>query len=125
MRRLLVWASLAMARAGSSLDSRPADAMTLPGAAALLAVVDQVGSIEKAYWYRPYRRHYRPFGFYRPYAVPYAYRPFYYRPAYSYYQPYPPAYAPTAYYAYRPYAYAPAYGGYRPYAFYRPYWGGW
>lgn len=109
MRRLMMLAAVVLALGAGPLVA-DAQAMSLPGAAALPALADQAGAAEQVqYRYRPYRRYYRPFGYY---YRPYAYRPFYYRP-YPVYRPY----------AYQPYPCCYSYGGYQPYGWYRPYGG--
>ena len=100
----------------------PAHSMTIATPAGLSAAIRQSDVKQDVYW----RRAYGGYSYYRPYAYPFAYRPYYsyaYRPyAYAYrpyayaYRPYAYAYRPYAYsYAYRPYAYRSyAYGGYGP-----------
>ena len=112
MRSLLATyctAAIAVATAGLFAPP-PAQAMTIAIPTGLSAAIQQSDVKQNVHW----RRAYRGYSYYRPYAYwpyyAYAYRPYYayaYRPYYAY------AYRPYAYsYAYRPYAYgAYAYGG--------------
>ena len=107
------WMSLAPASAA------PPVATGSPGYDARLAAAKptDVSARRRHYrrygYYRPYyRRYYRPYPYYRPYY--YGYRPFY-RPYLGYGYGYRPYY-------YRPYGYGYGYG-YRPYGFGSPFYG--
>jgi hypothetical protein len=88
MRRpLLSFCTVAFVNAASFVP-HPVQAMTIATPAELSAAIQQSNVKQNVYW----RRGYRGYSYYRPYAYTYAYRPY----AYSY------AYRP---YAYRGYAY--------------------